>query len=83
MSTTATVKKQAVTMTAGQLKLSEAQVSNVIDEYEKNRSRVRRADVVGSAGVVALGGGWYEVAGEKYQGKAEAENAAADLVNGE
>lgn len=37
-----TTKEKAVSRTAGQLRLSEAQVRHVVDEYEKNRSAVNR-----------------------------------------
>jgi uncharacterized membrane protein YukC len=42
MTAATTIKDEAVRLTAGQLHVSEAQIRNVVDEYEKNRSAVNR-----------------------------------------
>lgn len=58
-----TTKEKAVSRTAGQLRLSEAQVRHVVDEYEKNRSAVNRetssTKTSKTSKPKSLGNGWY------------------------
>jgi hypothetical protein len=75
-----TTKENAVRRTAGQLRLSESAVRNVVDEYEKNRSAINRETSKSTSSKKktspsksapkALGNGWYLMPdGSKAHGK--------------
>jgi hypothetical protein len=78
MTAATTIKDEAVRLTAGQLHVSESQIRNVVDEYEKNRSAVnrRRTAAIANAEVDAGAKAAKDAAAKKRRAAAAKKRAA-------